>query len=310
MESFKTRIQEQLNSIVSIYAKIPNHAFSAGLMGTERRAYGAVIREDGLIATVGYIFTDAETIFVSTSEWDSQPAYVVANDYETGIGLLKTIRPLQLKPLTLGDSDTLFVGSAVTIGTSGGVRDLLESQIVAKEEFAGRWEYLLEGALYTYPAHPDWSGTVLFDIFGEFCGIGSLMVKERFVGSEPVDSNMFIPINLLRDNMDELIEYGGCKPPPRPWLGLLSEARRGYVHVVGLYPNGPAELAGVQIGDVIVNVASNPVPELSLFFTDVWELGPAGTIIPLTLIRDSEIIEINITSSDRVSAQAACHPLN
>jgi S1-C subfamily serine protease len=182
---------------------------------------------------------------------------------------------------------------------AGGRRHSLAARIVAKQEFAGYWEYVLDEAIFTAPAHPYWGGAALIDAQGDLLGIGSLQVEQRTASAEAGQLNMVVPIDLLTPILDDMLVTGRPAQPPHAWLGLFATDLEGKVFVVGVYSGAPAERAGLKPGDLIQSVAGHPVTSLAGFFRSVWALGPAGTEVPLLLSREGETIEARIVSSDR-----------
>ena len=164
------------DAMVSITAHIPEDAMSAGLLGTERVGHGVRIREDGLIATIGYVVHEAENVWVGTRT-TVVPGVVVGYDFDSGFALVKPTLPLHGPRMEIGTADLLSVGDSVAVMSSGGTDQVIESYIVAKQEFAGRWEYVLDQALFTSPAHESWSGAALVDSEGRLCGLGSLVIQ-------------------------------------------------------------------------------------------------------------------------------------
>jgi S1-C subfamily serine protease len=73
-----------------------------------------------------------------------------------------------------------------------------------REAFAGYWEYLLEEALFTFPAHPHWSGAALIGPSGELVGLGSLQVEHQSANGIPTALNMSVPIELLTPILADL----------------------------------------------------------------------------------------------------------
>ncbi len=106
------------------------------------------------------------------------PANVVGYDHETGFGLLRAIAPLKVKPLALGKSAEVKERDPVVIASFGGLDMAAPAYVVAKREFAGSWEYLLDEAIFTAPPHPTWSGAALISREGKLVGVGSLIVGD------------------------------------------------------------------------------------------------------------------------------------
>jgi S1-C subfamily serine protease len=293
----------RLDAIVSVKAHIPEDAMSAGLLGTERTGHGVRIRPDGLIATIGYIVNEADSVWVGTAGGAMVPAFVVGYDYESGFGLIKPAQPLPGAYLEAGSAGSLEVGDPVTVAASGGAEHVIEARVVAKQEFAGRWEYLLEEAVFTAPPHESWSGAALIDTAGRLCGIGSLVIQGFEAAGNPTTVNMFVPIDLLTPIVDEICEYGRANLPPRPWLGVLVHDDHEDLTVVGVYRNCPADRAGLKPGDVILQVNGQTVSSLGEMLRRIWALGEAGARVPLTVVRDLERIDLVIDSGDRAMFQ-------
>ena len=289
-------------AIVSITAHVPEDAMSAGLLGTERIGHGVRIRDDGLIATVGYVVHEAENLWIGTRD-TVVPGFVVGYDFDSGLALVKPSLPLHGAVMPLGRAASLEVGDAVTVASSGGKEQSIDARVVAKQEFAGRWEYVLDQAVFTAPQHDSWSGAALIDSNGNLCGLGSLVIQgfETRAGSTTV--NMFVPIELLAPVIDEIVLHGRRLTPPRPWLGMLVHDDQQDLTVVGVYRNCPADKAGLRPGDIIVGIDDEPVVGLANMFRRVWSLGSAGVDVPLNVLRNAERMQLKVRSGDRAGFQ-------
>ncbi|NIR37002.1 MAG: signal protein PDZ, partial [Actinobacteria bacterium] len=73
--------------------------------------------------------------------------------------------------MPVGDSRLLVVGEPLVLAGHGGAGGAISTQLIGRREFAGYWEYVLDEALFTSPAHPNWGGTALIDRSGQLCGI-------------------------------------------------------------------------------------------------------------------------------------------
>ncbi|MEE9571160.1 MAG: S1C family serine protease [Gammaproteobacteria bacterium] len=291
-----------LEPLVSVRSHVPDDAMTAGLLGTERSGHGVRIRDDGLIVTIGYVISEADEIWIGSSEEMAAPGVVVGNDFQSGLALIRPTIPLPGPAMGLGQSRNLKLGDAVTVAGSAGVEPQeVQAQVVARQEFAGRWEYLLDDAVFTAPAHQHWSGAALIDSDGQLCGIGSLIIQGFEVNEAPRTVNMFVPIELLVPVIDEICEHGRRLGPPRPWLGVLAHDEEGEVSIVGVYRNCPADNAGLRPGDIILRVDDQPIYSLAHLFRSVWSLGDAGVDVPLTLLRNSKRHETVVKSSERAA---------
>ena len=170
---------------------------------------------------------------------------------------------------------------------------------MARQEFAGRWEYLLEDAIFTAPPHPSWSGAALLDSDGRLCGVGSLVIQGFEIRGEQRTVNMSVPVRTIASVIDEICQHGRRLEQPRPWLGVLVHDEDEELTVVGVYRNCPADAGGLQPGDVIMRVAGHEVYGLGHFYRTVWSLGPAGVEVPITVLRNSARHELVLRSVDR-----------
>jgi S1-C subfamily serine protease len=288
-----------LSAVVSLHAKIPEDAFTASVLGTERAGNGVLIEADGLVATVGYLITEAETVWLTAINGTTVPAHVVAYDHKTGLGLVQAMGRLGVEPLELGAARDTEVGGRAIVAGHGGLRRALDARVVARHEYAGYWEYVLDEAIFTSPPHPNWGGAALIGRDGRLQGIGSLFVQGVRLGGSSLEGNMIVPIDILPPIIDELLKFGKVDAPPQPWLGMYTADMDDKLVVVGLADGGPAATAGIESGDRVLRVAGQPVSDLITMFRRIWDLGPAGVEIPLTILRDDVEEEVEIRSADR-----------
>jgi len=290
-------LEAALASIVSVRAQIPEDAFTAPILGTERSGHGARILDTGLVVTIGYVIAEAEEIWLIGANGQAVTGHVVGYDYETGFGLVQPLGHMDLPFIELGDSDLITTGDRVIVAGCGGVNQSLEAEVAAKCEFAGYWEYVLDEAIFTTPPHPNWGGAALISSTGQLAGIGSLYVEN--VAPDVTAGNMIVPINILKPIMDEMLDYGTTLKAPRPWLGMfVTEAPESLV-VAGVLDGGPAEQADVRAGDVVIGVAGERTRDLADFFRRIWAHGEAGSEIPIILYRDGAAFDVHIHSIDR-----------
>jgi S1-C subfamily serine protease len=285
-----------LSSVVAVRASIPDNAFTAGTLGTSREGSGIVVRENGLILTIGYLITEAEDVWISCRDGRVVHGHALAYDQESGFGLVQSLEPLELPALEIGDSDQAQVEDPILFIDGEG--EYIRGNIVAKQEFAGYWEYLLDEAIFTAPAHPSWGGAALVDKDGKLVGVGSLRLQMS-KGGEIADINMAVPINLLRPILDDLLNQGEFNRPPRPWLGAFSAENNGDVVVMSVTENGPAAKAGLRRGDIISEIRDGEVDGLADFYRKVWESGPPGAEIPIRVLRDGREAWLRVKSADR-----------
>ena len=294
-------LERALSAVVSLRSLVPGDAFTANTLGTERGGSGVVIKESGLIATIGYLVTEAETIWINTNDGRAVPGHALAYDQESGFGLVQALGKLGLPALEFGDSDRLKIGDSAILAAGGGRHHAIENKLVGRQEFAGYWEYVLDDAFYTAPAHPFWGGTGLIGPDGKLCGTGSLILQQGDGRGKRLDMNMVVPIGLLPPILSDLLTYGRVNRPARPWLGMYAAESDDAILVGGVADGGPAERAGVQTGDRIISVGNEEISDLGGLWRRVWASGSAGAEVRLRLARDDSVFGIAVRSADRAS---------
>ena len=297
--SYAFDLDRTLSAVVAQESVVPPDALTANSLGTQRLGNGAVIGPTGLVLTIGYLITEAQEITLTLNDGRRVPAHGLGADPVTGFGLVQALEPLDLPALPLGNSRALSAEAPVIIAGGGGRAHAAVGHVLTRMPFAGYWEYLLDNAIMTEPAHPHWSGAALIGVAGELMGVGSLSLQRQSrAGVTPL--NMFVPSELLPPILDDLA-HGRAPHPPRPWLGVLAHDTGSGVVVVGLSPRGPAARAELRAGDVILSVAGAPVADLADFYTRLWAHGPAGAVIPLTLQREGDVFDVEVRSADRTA---------
>ena len=290
-----------LEAVVGLESKVPAEARTAAALGTKRQGSGVVIDDAGLVLTIGYLILEAESIELSVGGSRRVSADVLAYDHETGLGLVRASRPLDVEPIPIGSSGPLVRGRQVVVASAGGLRAAIGAYVVSRRDFAGWWEYLLEKAIFTAPAHPHFGGAALIDGDGRLVGVGSLMVPDAAEENEPLTGNMFVPIDALKPILADLIAEGRAARPSRPWLGLYPQEIHGRLFVTRVPRGGPADRAGLKPGDLVLGVAGKAVSTLPGYYRALWGLGPAGVEVPLSVLRGNLPTDIKIRSIDRMN---------
>ena len=296
-EDYPYDLERALSSVVGLHSIVPSDAFTADTLGVERAGNGVLI-DDGVVLTIGYLITEAETVWLHLSDGRVVQGHPLGFDQETGFGLVQALGKIDFPALEVGSSKAVEVGERVVVGGAGGRTRSLAGRIAAKQEFAGYWEYVLDEAIFTFPAHPNWGGTALISSAGKLIGIGSLQLERAREGKNEY-LNMIVPIDLLTPVVDDIRKFGRVNRPVRPWLGLYSTEIEDKIVVVGIAPKGPAARAEIKTGDVVVAVKGDRVSTLASLYRKVWALGNAGAEVPLTLYREGVTFEVRVNSSDR-----------
>ena len=290
-------LDRALSSIVGLHSIVPADAFTAETLGVERAGNGVVI-DDGLVLTIGYLITEAESVWLHLGDGRVMEGHALGFDSVTGFGLVQALGRMNIDPLPIGSSAATKIGDRVVVGGAGGRTHSVACQIAAKQEFAGYWEYLLDEAIFTHPAHPNWGGAGLISGSGELIGIGSLQL-EREKGGKAEHVNMIVPIDLLKPAIDDLRRFGKVNKPARPWLGMYSTEIDDRVVVIGISGNGPAARAELKAGDVILAVKGEKITSQAGFYRKLWALGPAGVDVPLTVHHEGVTFDVTLASTDR-----------
>ena len=292
-------VADILGAVVGIRADVPPNARTAESLGVVREGSGVVIDDDGLVLTIGYLILEAGITEIIGADDEPVPAEIVAYDHETGFGLLRASQPLGIKPIGLGESAALGARDEVLVVSHVKTQAVQPAVVVARREFAGYWEYLLPGAIFTSPPHEGFGGAALIGRDGRLLGIGSLIVGDTVGNGTAMPGNMFVPVDALKPILPELLDTGRTAGPSRPWLGLFAEEVQGHVIVTAVTEDGPAAGADISPGDLILGVAGAPVTGLADFYRKVWAQGEAGVDVPLLIGRASGTGEVTVSSGDR-----------
>ncbi len=286
-----------LSSVLVLQARVPRDAYTAATLGAERVGNGIVISPNGLVLTIGYLITEAHDIELLTGDGRTIPAHPLGYDQQTGFGLVHALEPLGLPALPLGDSRKVKDNARIVLAGGGGRAHAVSGQLIGRAPFAGYWEYLLDNALFTAPAHPHWSGAALIGPTGSLIGVGSLQMAQSVRGgARPI--NMCVPIELLPPILDDLAA-GRPAHQPRPWLGVFAQDVDDEVVVLDVSADSPASRAELRRGDVIVSVGGEPVEDLAGFYRKLWAVGSPGAVVALTLKRDDDVFDVEVRTGDR-----------
>ena len=289
-------------AVVGLKIKAIGNARSNATLGNERVGSGVLIAPHNLILTIGYLILEADSVEVTASNGRTVPATVVAYDHATGFGLLRPLAPLDVKAIALGSSGEVEALDRMLVA-SGAAEDALSvATVVSKRQFAGYWEYLIDGAIFTAPPRADFGGAALINKEGKLVGIGSLFVMDAATPNERSPGNMFVPVDLLKPVLAEMIQTGRQKGGVRPWLGLSSREQDGRLHVFRVSSDSPAEKAGIAAGDIILQLAGKKVESLPSFYQQLWKSGEPGVEITLKVLKGGEVQDVKVRTMDRFEA--------
>ena len=292
------KLVDATNAVVAIRVKAIPNARSNETLGQERLGSGVLIA-DNLVLTIGYLILEADAVEVTDADGTKVPAAVVAYDHATGFGLVRPMAPLGEKPIALGSAGPVAQLDRMMIVNGGEEQTVSVATVVSKRRFAGYWEYLIDNAIFTTPPRFDHSGAALINARGELVGIGSLLVMDALTPGEKLPGNMFVPVDLIKPILDEMVRTGAQRESHRPWLGVNSLEEDGRVKVMQVNEDSPAAIAGISAGDIILTIDGQPVESLEKFYRALWKRGPAGVKVVLGVLHGPQMKEVTVQSIDR-----------
>lgn len=283
-----------LSAVVSIEASIgPDHP-STMVLGAERMGTGVIVDTGGYLLTVNYIVLGAKRLGVAATDGRRFQAHVVAQDFNTGLAILK-IPPQDLPAVRLGSSMDILLGQPVFLLAATGTleRRVAEGFISYLGEFDTHWEFMLDKAIGVTIQNPGFGGAPLFDLSGRVVGISSFNLPEV------ARATVAIPVELYQLNRTELLEFGRVvSRPVRAWIGAYLQPGDRGVMVAGLVPGGPAEAAGIREGDIIVAVNFCTVETRRDVYEELWKRR-ANEKVVLQILREEEVIASEVMSGSR-----------
>jgi S1-C subfamily serine protease len=288
-----------LEAVVKLSIKAVQDARTAESLGAEREGTGVVFGEKGLIVTIGYLILEAGSILVVAGDGRVYPASVVGYDHATGFGVLRA--GIDCRPLEVGSSADVRELATVLVAAHGAAGGASRACVVSRRRFTGWWEYMIEGGIFTAPPRFEHSGAALLDADGRLVGVGSLWVSDALEIGAAFPGNMFVPIDLLKPLLNDLLATGHRREPARPWLGVYSEEVQGHVVVTRVLPQSPAEQAGLARGDIILGVGGQAVGRQSEFYRQLWSSGDAGAPVVLHVLHKKSVRQLTVRSMDRMA---------
>ncbi|MCG8332934.1 MAG: S1C family serine protease [Proteobacteria bacterium] len=288
-----------IHSIVKIKSYISSEARTAQSLGTEREGSGIIIDKTGHILTVGYLILEAETVEVTSSDGTTRPAMIIGYDYDTGFGLIRAKNASDAIPMNLGKSSKIRQNDVVLVAVFQDYEPAKGAFVISRQDYAGYWEYLLEDAIFVSPPMNQFGGAALISKDGALVGVGSLFTQLSVKGFGTVSCNVFIPIDRLMPILTDLKQNGRSRAKPKPWLGMYANEVQGHVIVYRTAKGGPAEKAGLQPNDIILNVGKTRIEGLADFYRKLWATGSAGVNVNLTILRKTKVQTLKVKTDDR-----------
>ena len=261
---------------------------------------GVIISVDGLCVTNHHVIKGSKGIRVKLADGREMSGKDVLSDPSSDVAIFRISTKEPLSAASLGNSDALTIGDWVmTIGSPFALDQTVSVGIISSKGRTIRG--LLEGQLLQTDAtiNPGNSGGALLDLNGELVGINTAI---------PTTSGQFqgigfaIPVRRVQWITNELIEFGrvrraklGVRVDPIPQY-LAEELKipvRGGVQLTKMTADSPATRAGMEIGDIILELAAQKVFTPQDFLSLVEQL-PADRAYPIKLMRDGKLLTLEI----------------
>ncbi|HZY59023.1 MAG TPA: S1C family serine protease [Candidatus Binataceae bacterium] len=280
------------NATVGIHSQVPaTHPSAAVGLGTERRTGGVLVDPAGLVLTVNYALMGAQSLIVTLANGEQRQGWVVAQDYTSGMGLVRLDGKGPYPHLSLTPSINATLGEDVFVVSSVGNEERRADSglITYLGPFDAVWEYQLERCIMASAMNFGVGGGPLCNSKAEMLGLSYLSMAE--IGR----SVLAIPSEYYLTARDDLVSHGRrTSVKARPWLGLLSYTLREHVVIAGVMPGGPGEKAGLKPGDVVLEIDGRSVTERKGFYSALWSHGPGDTF-SLKIFRNNLVQEIDVT---------------
>jgi serine protease Do len=254
---------------------------------------GVIVSPEGYILTNNHVVDGATDVQITLSDKRQFKAHIVGTDPKTDIAVLK-IDGSDLKPITIGDSSKVQVGDiSLAIGDPFGVGQTVTSGIISATGRGGLGIEDYEDFLQTdAPINPGNSGGALINDRGELVGINTAIISHGSEGSQGI--GFAVPSNLARQVMDQILRNGHVT---RAYLGIypqdvtpamakaFGEKDMKGVVVGDVSPKSPAQEAGIERGDIILDVNGKPVSDSNQLRMSISMMQP-GTTLNLKTLRN------------------------
>lgn len=290
MNASVTLLERSAAAVVGLHSQVPATHPSVGVgLGSDRVGSGTLIDSDGLILTVNYLVMGAKSIVVSLLNGEQYDGRIVAQDYISGLALVRIART-KLPYLEPVSSSTLALGQDVfTVSSVGSEGRRADSGMVSYlGPFDALWEFVLERCLMTSAMNFGVGGGPLCSSSGGMVGISYLSLAD--IGR----ATLAIPSECLITARDELLRSGRrARADSRAWIGLLSYTLREHVVIAGVMPGGPGDKAGLRPGDVVLEVDGRDVNERRALYDILWAHRP-GDKVNFKIFRNNQVRTLEI----------------
>lgn len=295
MDAPVTVVKNVLAAAVNLYVRIrPDHP-SVPILGSERMGSGVIVDPRGHILTVNYVVLGARAITVTLSDGRRFQGEVGGRDFESGLAVVRAQTAGDLPALPIGSSSDIGLGHPVFIMAAVGPSERRVSGgfVSYLGEFDAPWEYALDRAIMVTAPSLGFGGAPLCDLSQRVIGIVSLNLGEL------IRPSLAIPIDLYEMRKDELLQFGTVvSRPKRAWVGFYVAPTEQGVEVAGLVPGGPAEAAGLKVGDVILGIGYVSIETRRELYEELWKKRVGG-MVEFRILREGAVKTIGVVSKDR-----------
>ncbi|WP_415901765.1 S1C family serine protease [Neptuniibacter sp. QD29_5] len=266
---------------------------------------GVILSSQGYIVTNNHVISGADSIIVALKDGREAAAEVIGTDPETDLAVLNVTLD-NLPSITLGQTENYRVGDVVlAIGNPFGVGQTVTMGIISATGRNSVGLNTYEDFIQTDAAiNPGNSGGALIDAFGNLIGINTAIFSKSG-GSQGI--GFAIPSDLTKQVMQDLIQHGRVV---RGWLGIeiqeltprLAESfglkkLQGLI-IAGVFRNGPAHIAGLQPGDVMLTINDNPILDGRKSMTQIARLRP-GQVVTVKVLREGKELSFDAEIGER-----------
>jgi len=322
IDSLADAAKKAMPSVVNIYTSkearvrnpLPNdpllRRFFPGFPDSETRrttslGSGVIVSAEGYVLTNNHVIEGADDIQVVLADGRRLHATVRGSDPESDLAVLKA-DGTDLPAITLGSLDTVQVGDSVlALGNPFGFGNTVTHGIVSalgrNHLGVNRFEDFIQTDAAVNPGN---SGGALVDSHGNLIGVNSIIFSQSG-GSQGI--GFAVPVSLARTVLEQIIRDGEVT---RGWLGIEPQELTPEVAVAfqlqsidgvlirGVLKNGPADRAGVQVRDVVLEIDGKPTPDGPALLSQIAALTP-GQQAKLKILRDKKPLELSVVVGKR-----------
>jgi len=303
-------------AVVTVVGTVAGRETFFGYTGDQRvSGSGVIISADGYAVTNNHVIDGTTSVNVLLADGNELPATVIGADPYADLAVLKLDGEVQ-SYASLGNSDALQPGETV-IAIGSPLGEFVNTVTVGVVSATGRMietenGYQIENLIQTDAAiNSGNSGGPLVNLAGEVIGINTLVVRGSEMGSASAEGLGFaVPTSVVQEVAGQIIERGFFS---RPYLGIRwqfisPDIASAYdlpvewgVYVSDVVPGGPADLGGIQSGDIITRIGDAKIDEDTLFLNALFANQP-GEMVEIDVVRNGNPQTMQLTLGESQSS--------